>query len=88
MYSFPSQNSFPTFHHHLPFQGRGKLPIPPRPHFVENLFPPTAERLGWNYDFLYQESIKRYKDDLEPYVIYTYCMICSLSNLVALQFYD
>ena len=31
----------------------------------ENLFPPTAERDGENYDLLYQTSIKKYEDDLE-----------------------
>ena len=33
--------------------------------FFENLFPPTAERGGENYDLLYQNSIIKYKDDLE-----------------------
>ena len=31
----------------------------------ENLFPPTAERGGENYDLLYQNSIREYEDDLE-----------------------
>ena len=33
--------------------------------FFENLFPPTAERSGENYDLLYQNSIRKYVDDLE-----------------------
>ena len=33
--------------------------------FFENLFPPTAERGGENYDLLYQNSIRKYEDDLE-----------------------
>ena len=33
--------------------------------FFENLFPPAAERGGQNYDLLYQNSIIKYKDDLE-----------------------
>ena len=28
--------------------------------FFENLFPPTAERGGENYDLLYQNSIRKY----------------------------
>ena len=31
----------------------------------ENLSPPTAERGGENYDLLYQNSIRKYEDDLE-----------------------
>ena len=31
----------------------------------ENLFPPTAEWGGENYDLLYQNSIRKYEDDLE-----------------------
>ena len=33
--------------------------------FFENLFPPTAERGGENYDLFYQNSIRKYEDDLE-----------------------
>ena len=31
----------------------------------ENLFPPTAEIIGENYDLLYQNSVRKYEDDLE-----------------------
>ena len=31
----------------------------------ENLFPPAAERGGETYDLLYQNSIRKYEDDLE-----------------------
>ena len=37
----------------------------PRQHSFENLFPPTSERGGGNYDLLYQNSIRKYEDDLE-----------------------
>ena len=33
--------------------------------FFENLFAPTAERAGENYELLYQNSIRKYEDDLE-----------------------
>ena len=33
--------------------------------FFENLFPPTAERSGENYDLVYQNSVRKYEDDLE-----------------------
>ena len=33
--------------------------------FFENVFPPTAERVGENYDLFYQNSIEKYVDDLE-----------------------
>ena len=36
----------------------------PNQHFFENLFPPTVERGGGNYDSLYQNSSKKYEDDL------------------------
>ena len=38
---------------------------PPRQHSFENLFPPTGERVGGNYDLLYQNSVRKYKDDLK-----------------------
>ena len=44
---------------------RGKLFIPLGSVFLENLLPPTAERGGKNYDLLYQNSIRKYEDDLE-----------------------
>ena len=37
----------------------------PRQHFFENLFPPTAETVVENCDLLYQNSIRKYLDDLE-----------------------
>ena len=33
--------------------------------FFENLFPSTADRGGENYDLLYQNSIRKYENDLE-----------------------
>ena len=43
---------------------------PRQKHFFENLFPPTAERGGGNYDLLYQNSNTKHEDDLGHYVIY------------------
>ena len=37
----------------------------PRQHFFENLFPPTAQRDGGNYDLLYRNSLRKYEDDLK-----------------------
>ena len=63
--------------------------------FSENLFCPTAKRSGENYDFLYQNLIRRHEDDLKHYVIYILilyfhfdififsyfsCMICNFSK--------
>ena len=36
-----------------------------RQHFFGNLFPSAAEKSGEKYDFLYQNSVKKYEDDLE-----------------------
>ena len=38
---------------------------PPRQHSFENLFPPTVERGGGSYDLLYENSVRKYEDDLE-----------------------
>ena len=37
----------------------------PRQYLFENLFLLTAERDGANYDSLYQNSVRKYEDDLE-----------------------
>ena len=37
----------------------------PKQHSVKNLFPPTAEKGGGNYDLLYQNSVRKYQDDLK-----------------------
>ena len=42
-----------------------KITYYPRRHSFENLFRPTAESRGGNYDLFYQNSVKRYKDYLE-----------------------
>ena len=42
----------------------------PRQHSFENAFSPTAEISGRNYDFLYQNSVRKYEDDLEHEVFY------------------
>ena len=31
----------------------------------KNLFPPTAEKCGGNYDLLYQNSVIKYENDFE-----------------------
>ena len=59
----PTQNSPPSSCYHAPH--RGKLLIPPRQHSFENLFSPTAEIDGGNYDLLYQNSVRKSEDDLE-----------------------
>ena len=38
---------------------------PPRQHSFENLFPQTAERDRGNHDLLYQNSVRKYEEDLE-----------------------
>ena len=35
-----------------------------------NLFPSTAQRGGENYNLLYQDSVRKYEDDLEDEVIH------------------
>ena len=42
-----------------------KVTHSPRQHSFENLFPPTAEKGEGNYDLLYQNSVRKYEDDLE-----------------------
>ena len=37
----------------------------PRQHSFENLFSLTAETSGRNYDLLYQNSVRKYEDNLE-----------------------
>ena len=37
----------------------------PRQQSFEKLFPPAAEKEGGNYDLLYQNSVRKYEDDLE-----------------------
>ena len=37
----------------------------PKQHSFENMFPPTVERGGGNYDFLYQNSVRKYENDLQ-----------------------
>ena len=34
-------------------------------HSFENLFPPTKDRGRGNYELLYQNSLRKYEDDLE-----------------------
>ena len=41
--------------------------------FLENLFPPAAERGGEKYGLHYQNLIRKYEDDLEHWVI---CFLC------------
>ena len=45
--------------------GRGKLFTHQGKIFFENLFPPTAERRGGNYDLLCKNSIRNYENKLE-----------------------
>ena len=59
----PTQNSPPNPYHHT--LGSGKLLIPPGSIFFESLFLPIAETGEGNYDLLYQNSVRKYEDDLE-----------------------
>ena len=67
----PTQNSPPSSCHHAPDRRKLlNLPAPPpspptRQHSFENLFSPTAEIDGGNYDLLYQNSVRKSEDDLE-----------------------
>ena len=42
-----------------------KIAHSPSQHSFENLFPRKAEKVGGNYDFLCQNSVRKYEDDLE-----------------------
>ena len=46
----------------IPFRQK-KITHSPRQYFFKNLFPPTEERGGGNYDLLYQKLIRKYEDD-------------------------
>ena len=47
-----------------------KLLHSPRQQSFENMFPQTAERGGGNYDLHYQNSVRKYGDDLEHFVFF------------------
>ena len=59
----PPAKLAPKFLSSLPRQK--EITHSPRQNSFENLFPPTAERGGGNYDLLYQNSVRKYEDDLE-----------------------
>ena len=45
---------------------RGELLIPHQTDFFfENLLPPSRKGAGRNYDLLYQNSVRKYENDLE-----------------------
>ena len=67
----PTQNSPPSFCHHP--LARRKLLIPPGSAHSKICSPPTAEKDGGNYDLLYQNSVRKYEDDLEHQVFYILC---------------
>ena len=54
-----------------PTEDTGELLIFTRQHFFENLFLPAAGRGGKDHDLLYQNSGRKYEDDLENYVLIT-----------------
>ena len=56
----PTQNSPPSSCHHALGRRIPLCSIPPK-----ICFPPTAEKGGRNYDLLYQNSVRKYEDDLE-----------------------
>ena len=63
-YSCPSPLKFhPKFFSSRPRQK--KITHSPRQNSSENLLPPAAERGRRNYDLLYQNSVRKYGDDLE-----------------------
>ena len=45
--------------------GRGKLLIPPGSILLKNCFPQQQKGAGGNYDLFYQNSVRKYEDDLE-----------------------
>ena len=50
----------------LPSRPRQKeITHSPRYHLFENLFPQTVERAGRIYDWPYQNSVRKYEDNLE-----------------------
>ena len=57
-----------------------------RQHFLKNLFRTTAESGGGNYDFLYQNLIKKYEDDLDYWAIYFWYGLYFFANVMTLQF--
>ena len=60
----PAQNSLPSSCHHVLYTQK-EITHSPRQHSLENLFPPTAERSEGNYDLRYQNSVRKYEDDLK-----------------------
>ena len=64
----PHSKPVPNFLSSRPRQK--EITHPPRHHSFENLFPPTTERGGGNYDLLYQNSVRKYEDDLEHQAFY------------------
>ena len=63
MHLLLTQNSPSSYYHHI--QGRAKLLIPQGSIFSKICFPQQQEGVGKTYDFLYQNSIRKYEDDLE-----------------------
>ena len=68
MHPIPAQNSLPKSYHYT--LSRGKILFAPGSIFFVHLFSTAAERGGENYDLLYQNSTRKYEDDLEHQVIY------------------
>ena len=56
----------------------------PKQHSFKNLFPPTVERDIGNYDLLYQNSVRKYEDDLEYLGFYILHDLQFFSNMIAL----
>ena len=63
-YSFPSRlRTLPKFFSSRP--KKREITHFPRQHFLENLFPSTAETGGGNHNLLYQNSVGKNEDDFE-----------------------
>ena len=62
-HALPHLKHAPKF---FPSRPRQKeITFSPTQYSFENLFPPTAERVGGNYDLLFQYSVRKCEDDLE-----------------------
>ena len=67
-HTLPHSKLAPKF---LPLRPRQKeITHSPWQHSLENLFSPTAEMGGGNYDLLYQNSVRKYENDLEHLVFH------------------
>ena len=62
-HSLPHSNLTPNFLSSRPRQKQ--ITHSPKAAFFRNLFPPTEEKGGGNYNLFYENSVWKYEDDLE-----------------------